>query len=66
MTGRLRNRNGDPAVPDRKLDNRPVGLARKLDVEGNVLGHVGRPLVVATRERLVPAHGPIMAADRSR
>ena len=32
--GRLRHRDRDPAVPDRELDERPVGLQRELDVEG--------------------------------
>ena len=53
--GRLRDRNGDAAVPDGELDERAVGLTGKLDVEGDVGRHVGRPLVVAVGERLVPA-----------
>ncbi len=59
-TGRLRNRNGDPAVPDSKLDERPAGLARELDIEGDLGRHVRRPLVVATRERSVPSHRPML------
>ena len=45
--GRLRDGDRDPPVPDRQLDQRAVRLARELDVEGDVGGHAGRPLVVA-------------------
>ena len=37
--GRLRDRDRDPTVPDRQLDQRPVGLAGQLDVEGDVGRH---------------------------
>ena len=57
-TCRPRNRDGDSAVPNGKLDERPVGLARKLHIEGDILSHVRRPLVVATHERVGIAHGP--------
>ena len=53
----LCDRNGDAAVSDSKLDKQRIGLTRKLDVEGDVLRHVRRPLVVATREPFVPALG---------
>src|SRR4029450_719297 len=53
---RLRDRNGDAAVADRKLDHRPVGLSGELDVEGDVLGHVRGPVVVDLREGVVSAH----------
>ena len=36
-------------------------FAGERDVEGDVLGHVCRPLVVAARERLVPAHVSALA-----
>ena len=57
--GRLRDRDRHPPVPDRQLDQRPVRLAGELDVEGDVGRHGRRPLVVAVRERLVPAHRPM-------
>jgi hypothetical protein len=56
----LRHRNGHTTVADRKLDQRPLRLARKLDVEGDVGRHVSRPLFVAARKPLVPAHRPIL------
>ena len=54
---RLRNGDRDAAVPDRELDERPVRGLRQSDIEGDVLRHVRRPLLVAVREALVPAHG---------
>jgi hypothetical protein len=53
---RLRDRNRHPPVPDPQLDHRPAGLARQLDVERHVLGHVRGPVVVDGRERVVRAH----------
>jgi hypothetical protein len=53
---RLRDGNRDPAVADGELDHRPGGLTREPDVERDVGGHRGRPLLVAVCERLVPAH----------
>ena len=46
----------DSVGPDRELDDRAVGLARQLDVEVDVLCHVGCPDVVDRRERVVGAH----------
>ena len=54
--GRLRDGDRDAAVPDGELDERPISPAGQPDVEGDVGSHVGRPFVVALRERLVPAH----------
>jgi hypothetical protein len=54
--GRLRNRDGHAAVPDRLLDEGAVGLASTFDLEGHVIRHVRRPLVVPAREGLVPTH----------
>jgi hypothetical protein len=51
----LRDGDRDAAVPHRQLDERAVRSTGKLDVEGDVGRHVGGPLVVAVRERLVPA-----------
>ena len=45
-----RDRDRDAPVADRELDDRPVGLARQLDVERNVLRHVGAHVVVVDRE----------------
>ena len=59
LAGRLRDRDRDPPVPDRQLDQRPVRLAGQRDVEGDVGRHVRRPFLVAVRERLVPAHRPM-------
>ena len=47
-SGRNRHRAGG-------LDERPIGLAGKPDVEGDIGGHVGRPFLVAVPERFVPA-----------
>jgi hypothetical protein len=60
--GRLGERNRDPAVPDGKLDERPVGLARKLGIERDVLRHLHRPVVVTSSEGFVPAHRPMLRA----
>ena len=51
----------DPSVPDRELDDRPVGLADELEVERDVLGHVRRPVVVDRCEGGVFVHGGILA-----
>ena len=39
LPGRPRDRNRHTSVPDRELDERPVGLARQLDVERDVSRH---------------------------
>ncbi len=54
--GCLRDRDRDPAVAHRKLDQRPNRCARELDVKDDVGCHVSRPFRVTIRERLVPAH----------
>jgi len=54
--GRPGDRDGDPPVADRQLDQRAVGGAGQPDVEGDVGGHVRGPGLVPGRERLVPAH----------
>jgi ubiquinone/menaquinone biosynthesis C-methylase UbiE len=61
--GRLRDRDRDPPISDRKLDERPVRLACELDIEGDVPRHVSRPFLVAARERLVPTHRAHATAD---
>ena len=38
----LGDRHGDAAVPDRELDDRPVGLGCERDVELDVLVAIGR------------------------
>jgi hypothetical protein len=62
LAGRLRDWDGNPPVPDRKLDQRPVRLAGEAGVEPNIGRHVGRPFLIPVRERLVPAHRPILPA----
>jgi hypothetical protein len=62
----MRDRDRDASAPYRKLDERPLGLGGKVDVEGNVLRHVRGPLVVALCEGLVPAHRPMLRPARSR
>ena len=65
--GLASDRDRDAAVPDRELDERPVGLAGELDVEGDVLGHVRRPVVVDRREGVVGAHVALsLARDHAR
>jgi len=65
-SSRQRDRDGDPAVSDCKLEKWPVRLPCESDVEGDVLGHVGRPFVVAARVRFVPAHRPMLRPGDSR
>src|SRR5688572_5885971 len=50
------DRNRHATVADRELDERTFGLARELDVEGNVLRHVRGPIVIPSREGVVDAH----------
>jgi hypothetical protein len=59
-TGRQRDRDRHPAVADRELDERSVRLPREPGIEGDVFRHVRGPLVVAVRERFVPAHRPML------
>ena len=40
LASRLRDRNRHPPIADRQLDQRPVRLARELDVEGDVGRHL--------------------------
>ena len=63
--GRLGDRDRDPTVADRELDERAVGLAGEIDVEGDVGRHGCRPLVVTHRERLVPRSHRRSQATRS-
>ena len=42
------DRDRHSPVADRELDERAFGLARELDVERDVLGHVRRPVVVSS------------------
>src|SRR5439155_15764334 len=58
-TGGHRHGDGHAAVPDRQLDDRPGCFTRQADVERNIFGHGGRPLVVPGGELLVPAHGVV-------
>jgi hypothetical protein len=51
-------RNSDPTVTNGKLDQGSIRLARKLNVEGNILGHMSGPLIVLLRESLVPTYRP--------
>ena len=53
--GLARDRDRDAAVADRELDERAVRLPGELDVEGDVVGHVRRPVVVDRREGVVEA-----------
>jgi hypothetical protein len=55
-TGGLGDGYGDSPVPHGEFHQRPVRLARECDVEGDVGRHMSRPLVVALRKCLVPAH----------
>ncbi len=64
LAGRLRNGNGHTAIPDCKLDERPLCRARKLNVERDVGRHGSRPLLVAVGKRLVPTHRPSLQQDR--
>jgi hypothetical protein len=58
-TDRLGHGDRDAAGAHRELDDRPVRLLRELEVEGDVLRHVGRPPCVVLGERLRIAHVPI-------
>ena len=49
------DRDRDAPVADRELDERALGLAGELDVEGDVRGHVRGPVVVDGREGVVGA-----------
>ena len=57
QTGRLRATGWPPSrSPIAQLDQRSIGGAGELDVEGDIGRRAGRPVLVALRERLVPAH----------
>ena len=56
LSGALHDRNRDAPGAGGELDDRAVRLAGELDVELDVVGHVGRPRVVDGREALVAAH----------
>jgi hypothetical protein len=52
------NRDRNASCTNRKLDQGPVGIARKPDVERDVSSGAGRPLVVSIGPGVVPArHG---------
>ena len=50
---RPRRRDGDPAGADAELDDRAAGLARLVDVEGDVLDDAAAPGVVERRDPVV-------------
>jgi len=51
----LSHRDRNPPATNRKLDNRPVGLTGKLDVERDVSSDACRPVVVSVSPGVVPA-----------
>ena len=64
--GGARDLGGDAARADGELDDRPVRLLRERDVERDVLGHRGRPLLVAVGEGLREAHRAILRVMATR
>lgn len=63
-SGLASNGDRDTAVPDRELDDKPTGLTGQLDVERHIRRHMRRPLLVANRECLGPAHEPMLGHHR--
>src|SRR5918996_126266 len=61
---RLRDRNRDPAGPDRKLDDRATRRQRALHVEADVLGDRTAPRVVETGNTVVQGHAAIQSPCR--